>query len=82
MAKIKLFPKAAIGTFILVILLAFLMLNTSSVPLLAEDCGIGPCSCECIGKCFIGIIAIPFTPLNGYGCECDDGSESCRAVAL
>ena len=81
MAKIKRFPKPVIGTFILVIILAFLMFNTSSLLLLADDCGIGPCSCECIGKCFIGWMSIPFSTVNYYACECEDGSESCSAVA-
>lgn len=56
----------------------FVTFNTISVPLLAQNCGVGPCECECIGKCFSGKFLVPYTDSFYYNaCMCEDESESC-----
>lgn len=67
-------------TFLLLIAISFVALNTGSEILMAADCGIGTCDCECVGSdCkILLILPNPMTGPNTYtGCRCSDGSESC-----
>jgi len=83
MTKVKHFLVPAITTLILAVVLSFVLLNSISTPLLAGDCGVGMCSCECPGsQCSTLFYKIPFSAFDYSSCYCSDNSDSCSGISL
>lgn len=69
------------AAIVLSIVLVFVLSNSITAPLLAQDCSAGTCDCECPSSaCNAGSFRIPFSSVDVYACQCADGSESCRGI--
>jgi len=80
MSKIKQFLIPGITSLMLVLVLSFISIHSFSTPVLAATCSIGSCECECIGPCGGFFFRVPYSPVDVYGCQCADGSESCQGI--
>lgn len=80
MSKIRQFLIPGITSLVLVLVLSFISIHSFSTPVLAITCNIGACECECVGPCGAFIFRLPSMPVDVFGCQCSDGSETCQGM--